>query len=621
MDRAFLDRYEEELGHIRGLAAEFADMHPTVARNLSLDTVPCADPYVERLLEGVAFIAARARLRLEGERERLARATLDALYPDLVAPTPAIGLVQLQPGPQVQTMLSGHAVVRGSRLVSALRPGLATRCVYVTAQDVTLWPVEIRSLAYLQDRGAMAASGVGGVGGHEPQAALRLTIGRVGPGALAELDLDRLDIHLRDRAKAPRLFDAIFGACPLVAARPEGRESPLAALGAPAMIGIGDDEALFPRTRPTFEGFRLLREYFAAPERFHFVRVEGLRPVVRRTAGTLEIVFPLLRPAPELADIAPSDVALFVAPVVNLFERDCATIETDARRTAQAVHADRARPRDFEIYRLTRVEDAAADGAEAALGSVFSLDAGRARWRWSGERRPRRPTEDERRQGQLRTSYAGDDLFLSLCRDDGAGPPPRRLDIRALCTNRDLPLIDDTPTLTLETGDPVAAIRLLGAIRPPRPALAVAAPAGPAADARADEAAWRLVAQLSLNFLSLAEGGEGAAPLAAVLGLYADRGDPALARHVRAVAGVSSRTVTERLPLAGPVCYGRGVEITLEIDERPLAGASVLLLPALLARLFARYAAINAFVRVRARLVQRQEEVAWPMTPGARPPI
>ena len=117
MDRAFLEYYEDELAHIRALAAEFADLHPAVARNLSLDTVPCPDPYVERLLEGVAFLAARTRLKLDGEGARFARAVLDALYPDLIAPTPAVGMVVLQPGQQVQTMLGGPrggARARGS---------------------------------------------------------------------------------------------------------------------------------------------------------------------------------------------------------------------------------------------------------------------------------------------------------------------------------------------------------------------------------------------------------------------------------------------------------------------------------------------------------------------------
>ena len=48
--------------------------------------------------------------------------------------------------------------------------------------------------------------------------------------------------------------------------------------------------------------------------------------------------------------------------------------------------------------------------------------------------------------------------------------------------------------------------------------------------------------------------------------------------------------MVERLPIAGPMCFGRGTEITLHVDQSVLAGQSALLLSALLARLFARYA-------------------------------
>ena len=62
-------------------------------------------------------------------------------------------------------MLAGHVVPRGTRLVAGLRPGLSTRAVYTTAQDVTLWPLEIRAVAYHQDRSALAAAGIGSVAG------------------------------------------------------------------------------------------------------------------------------------------------------------------------------------------------------------------------------------------------------------------------------------------------------------------------------------------------------------------------------------------------------------------------------------------------------------------------
>ncbi|AMY04067.1 type VI secretion system baseplate subunit TssF [Mesorhizobium ciceri] len=621
MDRVFVEYYEEELSHIRALAAEFADMHPAVARNLSLDTVPCPDPYVERLLDGVAFLAARTRLKVDAERSRFSRSVLDVLYPDLVTPAPATAMAVLKPGQQVQTMLAGHVVKRNTRLVSSLQPGLSTRCIFSTAQEMTLWPIAVTSVSFFQDRSAMAMAGIGPIGGVSGESALRLTLARTGKGKLDELALDRLDLYFAGRTKAPLLFDAIFGACAATAARPEGKTNPLSPLPAPEMIGISDDEALMPRTRPTFEGYRLLREYFMMPERFHYARVLGLQPVVRQCAAGLEIIFLFKRTVPELADLTPADFELFATPIINLFERECNVVEVDERKTRQVLHADRTRARDFEIYRVIRVEDADTEGNDAEIPELFSLGQNRGSgWVYSTERRPRRAMEEERREGLTRTSYTGDDVFLAVSRPLArpATRPLKRLDVMALCTNRDLPILDDNPTLTLEAGDPVETVRLLGALRAPQPAIPAALPAGADGESRADDLAWRLVAQLALNFLSLAKEGRGIDPLHALLDLYADRGDPSLARNVHSIVRIDSQPVIERLQIDGPMCFGRGTEVTLHVDQSVLAGQSTLLLSALLARLFARHAGINGFVRTRTRLLQKQEDVPWPMTPGNR---
>ncbi len=621
MDRVFLEYYEEELTHIRELATEFADMHPTIARNLSLDTVPCPDPYVERLLDGVAFLAARTRLKVDAERSRFSRSVLDLLYPDLISPTPATGMAVLKPGQQVLTMNTGHVIARGTRLISGLLPGISTRATYCTAQDVHLWPLEVAAVRYLQDKSSIANAGLAMAKGQNAESALCLTIARTGKGRLSELTVDQLSLCFAGRSKAALIFDGIFGACASVGARPEARAGRLSPLPMPAMVGIADAEALMPRTRSSFEGYRLLREYFIMPERFHYARIAGLQPTVRACDGRLDIVFLFKRLAPELADLTAADFELFATPIINLFERECNVIELDPRKTRQPVYADRTRPRDFEIFRVTRVDDADHAGPEAAIPELFSLGQNRGSgWVYSTERRPRRATEDERRQGVTRASYMGDDVFLSVSRPHGrpASVPLKRVDIVALCTNRDLSILDDTPTLTLDGGDPVDSIRLIGALRPPQRSMAASLPAGAEGEARSDELAWRMVAQLSLNFLSLASDGRGADPLHALVDLYAERGDPGLARHVRSIARVASRPVVERLAIDGPMCFGRGVEVTLDIDQSILTGHSTLLLSALLARLFARYASVNSFVRTRSRLLQKQEDVLWPMTPGNR---
>ena len=621
MDRAFLSYYEEELGHIRGLAGEFGAMHPTAARNLSLDSVPCPDPYVERLLEGVAFLAARTRLKLDLEAGRHVQAVLDALYPDLVGPAPAVSVARLAPGPQVGTMRDGHLVRRGTRLVAGLREGLATRAIYTTAQDVTLWPIQVEVAEYLQDVSALRAASLSDRAIAGSEAGLRIAIARTAPGGLADLSLDRLDLFLGGRSRGGALLDAILGYGRRALARPIGSREAFASVGAPAMAGIRAEEALLPRTRPSFEGHRLLREYFLMPERFHYLRFDGLREVVGACRdGGLEIVLPLERARPDLRGVAAADLVLFATPVANLFERECDVVEVDPRRSRHVVHADRARARDHEIHRVLRVEDADREGPEASVSPLYEPAPRRGSgWVFAAERRPRRPGEDERRRGQTRTSYAGDDVFVSIAPGGASpAPAPRRLHVRALCSNRDLPVLDDTPALGLDSGDPVAEVRLLFAMRPPREALHAAAPSAAGGDA-SDALAWRLVAQLSLDHLSLAGEGQDAEPLRALLRLYADRGDPALEGHAKSVVRLGSEPVVERLGLPGPICFGHGTAVTLEVDDAVLSGASTLLLSALLSRLLARHAAVNAFVRTRTRLARRQETIEWPTTPGLRP--
>lgn len=618
MDRNFLAYYEDELAHIRELATEFAAIHPTVARNLSLDAVPCPDPYVERLLEGVAYLAARTRLKVDAESSRYVRNLLDELYPDLVCPAPAMTMAVLHPGPQVQTMLDGHLVARGTRSVAAYREGIATRATYTTAQDVTLWPITLEKVDYLQDKGAMNAAGLDRP---EAEAALRFTFTRAGPGTLSELSLDRLDLWFVGGTRGGAIFDALFGhGAAAVARAPKGKPHPLTG---PSLVGVTDREGLLPRVRPSFEGYRLMREYFLMPDRFHYLRLDGLNPALRTCAtGPCEVVVYLDTARPELSDIAAKDFRLFVTPLVNLFEKECNVIEIDGRSAAHVVHADRTRPRDFEIYRLTNVEDADSNGPEAVVAPLYSVGQHRGSGLvYTTERRPRRPGEDELRRGQTRTSYSGDDLFLSIARpaDVTVTKAIRRLDIRALCTNRDLPILDDSPKLSLETGDPVGRIELIAPFRRPRASVASALPnVVSGGESQMDDLAWRLVAQLSLNHLSLAEPGQDAEPLRAMLDLYAGRGDPAMARHARSITRVRSRQVVERLGIPGPICFGHGVEIMLDVDENTLAGGSTLLLSALLNQLFARHSAINSFVRTKTHLMQRQEDVSWPMTPGNR---
>src|SRR3954464_6098629 len=79
MSDELLPYYDRELNALRRLAGEFATAHSKIAGRLRLAPDVVDDPHVARLLEGVAFLAARVHHRLDDEFPELTDALLSVL--------------------------------------------------------------------------------------------------------------------------------------------------------------------------------------------------------------------------------------------------------------------------------------------------------------------------------------------------------------------------------------------------------------------------------------------------------------------------------------------------------------------------------------------------------------
>ena len=86
MDPRLLRYYNQELQHLREMGAEFARQFPKIAGRLGMNGIEVADPYVERLLEGTGFLAARIQLKLDAEFPRFTQRLLEMLHPHYLAP-------------------------------------------------------------------------------------------------------------------------------------------------------------------------------------------------------------------------------------------------------------------------------------------------------------------------------------------------------------------------------------------------------------------------------------------------------------------------------------------------------------------------------------------------------
>jgi type VI secretion system protein ImpG len=118
---------------------------------------------------------------------------------------------------------------------------------------------------------------------------------------------------------------------------------------------------------------------------------------------------------------------------------------------------------------------------------------------------------------------------------------------------------------------------------------------------------------LSLNYRSLLEDSQenGARPIRELLDLYCHDTDTVGKRQIAGVVGVASRAVARRLPFPGPICFGRGLEVTLTLDDVAFQGGGAFLLGAVLQAFFSTYVSINHFTETVVRTPTRGEIIRW----------
>ena len=136
---------------------------------------------------------------------------------------------------------------------------------------------------------------------------------------------------------------------------------------------------------------------------------------------------------------------------------------------------------------------------------------------------------------------------------------------------------------------------------------------------REQDNSWALISHLSLNYLSLTDQDpqRGAAALRELLALYAGQ-DAALEKQVEAIRSVQVRPLTRRLPMPGPIAFGRGLRVELEVNDMGFQGASPFLFGTVMEQFLSRYVTLNSFTETVLRTSSRGEIMKWVPRCGVR---
>lgn len=342
MDSKLLDYYNRELAYLREMGAEFAEQYPKVAGRLGMRGIDVADPYIERLMEGFAFLTSRVQLKMDAEFPRFSQRLLEIIYPNYLSPTPSMAIAELQPDSSKGDISNGFVVPRGTMMDSQTLKKSGITCSYTTAHDVTLQPVRIAGVE------------LGGIPADIPLAslglqhsgcvsALRIRLECYESVTLNNLRLDQLMFYLAGPdMQAQQLLELLMQhsvglVCQTVEPQPQRRALALDGL---RQEGFAAEQALLPNDLRNFEGYRLLQEYFAFPARFQFFSVNGLRPLLqsvregKKALRQFEIVVLLDRHDAALERVVDAaHLALHCTPVINLFPKVAERIAINEKTT------------------------------------------------------------------------------------------------------------------------------------------------------------------------------------------------------------------------------------------------------------------------------------------------
>lgn len=592
---SFNHYYQSELTALRQLGRRFAERSPALAPFLG---EAGRDPDVERLLEGFAFLTGRLRQKLDDELPELSHSLMHLLWPNYMRPLPAFSILQFDP---LQQSGPAQRIPRDTPVES--KPIDDVCCRFRTCYPTDVLPLDLTALSY-------SVKGDG--------ALLSLRLEMSCDGHIGELNLERLRLHLAgERYISQMLYLSLLRNLEGIELVPLGGDGePLAGVNGVGMsfkipgnrvqpVGFAEEEALIPYPLNTFRGYRYLQEYFALQDKFLFVDLSGLdllqrlaQDILQRMHG-LELRFDIRNSGVQRLRPTLDNVKLYCTPIVNLFKHDALPIRLDGKQDEYLLLPAKYELEHCGVFSIESVTGWKPGGLGYQAYVPFE----------SFEHDPSfdvphsRPHYSIRQRSSL--LHDGLDTYLSFgIRHTDA---QETLSIELMCTNQNLPRrlkLGDINQLCEETPEFLSFRNITPVTSSYAPPLN-------------RDFLWKLISNMSLNYLSLANVDALKVILETYdLPRYYDQHLEKVSK--RLLGGLKSirHEHVDRLHRGLPL---RGLRTELSIDPQGYIGeGDLFVFASVLNEFFALYASLNSYHELRVKSTQG-EVYKWAPRMGLQP--
>lgn len=590
---SFNTYYSDELSALRELGKEFAERNPRLAPLLTQDG---QDPDVERLLEGVAFLTGRLRQKLDDELPEITHSLMALMWPHFLRPIPAMSILSFSPLP---TLSEKQDIKKGVEVLS--KPVDGTACTFRTCYDVTLYPIDV--VAAGQHKRPTGAS-------------LSIKFALTTSITWRDLKIERLPIYLHGEVRSVQALylwiNRYLERVQVVANTKNGSAITMGDFTEEIVRPEGFDRGqnLLPASPHLLNGVRLVQEYYALPEKFHFVAIERLDCIENNAklnddianAETIEVQFHFSRPLQNGINVTANNFQLFCTPIVNLFQHDATPIRADYKKAEYRVMPSGRDASHYEVFDIVNVSGWGHRDHQNQLFDRFeSLDHYESS-----------PVDNHKRYYRERqkpsVSGYGLDSYLSFVNqyEYSVFPETETISMELICTNRHLPTLLNAGDICMDTATSpeYATFENITYVTP-----SFAPPLDKSFH-------WRLISNMSLNYMTLTD----PKSLKAVLSTYDyksyyDR-QQALANQHRLDAIADIASTHENRIYKGSVVRGR--KTVIRLNESGFASeGDMYLLASVFNELFAMNCSINSFHHLLVYGVENGEIYEWKPRTGS----
>lgn len=581
--------FRDELSWLRMQGADFSKAWPQLTRFLSEKS---ADPDVERLLEGFAFLSGTLRAKIEDDFPELTHGLLNILWPNYLRPIPSMTIIESvpEPGSITEATKISKGIQLGSVAVSE------TVCNFGTCRDAWILPLEITNV--IKDN-----SNANGT--------ISLHLKTFSAQPLCKIGLDNLQLFLgNDYYVATQLYLYMLNNLDCVKIKLNGIEFSLPGIKI-TPVGFKDNDALLPYPKNVYSGYRILQEFFCFPDAFLFLDIKGFDSLPQETLiNEIELIFRFNKPLPGDCRITASSLKLHCVPAANLFEHNAEPVHLSGKRLTYPLKASHKKPEHFEIFTVLKVDgwlsehlDKTGIRSKGELRSYHAFESFRHDIEFE-----KKKTMRYFKVGVANSlNFSGFEHNISFFRGDE--PLTVRNDevisVTMLCTNRHLPAELGIGDIYLPLGDSPSWLSYKNITLPSRTLRPLIN----------DDLHWTLISNMALNYLSLLDRN-------AFLQIIRNYDFPAMndqqaarisQRRLDSIEKIDTHPV-DRLIHGMPV---RGIQSTLYVKcSAFMSEGDLFLFGCVLSRFLALFANINSFHELVLVDTESQSLYNWPLQQG-----